>query len=127
MGRLDLDLGRHGRAVEGGIDVAGREPAANEDVLLGMVVQPRCAVGERLLDRAQRLLGVPRDRDLRGVDRGDRPLVADKRQDRLAAVSHQAVGEGRLVLPVRVDPVAVLAGDVGRGEDVDDARMLRPE
>ena len=61
------------------------------------------------------------------VDGRERPLVADEREDRLAAMADDAVGERRLVLAGRVDPVAVLARHVRGGEHVDEARMRRAE
>ena len=112
---------RDRRAGEGGVDVPAREPAADQDVA-GRASWSAGAPGARAPPAAQggsgvQAIGSSRRRSRRAS------VVADEREHRLTAMADEALGERRLVLAGRVDAVAVLAGDVGGGEHVDEARV----
>src|SRR5262245_60422117 len=82
---------------------------------------------ERRVGSGQRRQRFPGDRQLGDVERLDRLEIADDRQDGLAAVADVGFGEDRLVLDVRIDAKAVVAGNVARGEDADYPRMATEE
>ena len=69
---------------------------------------------------------LPPDRQAGGIHRDHRVLVPDQQKHRLAAKSHLAVGEHRLVPQFRKDREAVV-GNVGRGGDRLDARVEQAE
>ena len=69
---------------------------------------------DRLPDDGESIIGEP----------GEGVLVADQREHRLAAVAHDAGGEHRLILDVRVDAEAVDPGDIGGGEDAGEPGIM---
>ena len=98
--------GRGGRG-QGGVDVAQPHEALDEDVPGRGLVEPRRGRVQRGVDPDQRRQRLPLDRQLVVGDRGHGRRVADERQHGLAAVADVALGEHRLVLAGRVDPVPV--------------------
>ena len=75
----------------------------------------------------ERVQGCPDDRHVSIGDPLEDRLVGHERGHRLAAVAHDPVGERRLVLARLVDPVAVLAGDVGGRQDPHEIGMAREQ
>ena len=123
IGRLERPGRRRGGRGQVGVRVAEPDEALDEHVPGRGLVEPRRGRVQRGVDPDQRRQRLPFDRQLVVGDRGHGRRVADERQHGLAAVSDVALGENRLVLAGRVDPVPVVARDVGGGQDPDETRV----
>ncbi len=112
---------------ERGVDIAAPDAAGDQDIVGMRLMENRRAGRQRCCGADDRLLRLPDDRDLPVAQRLDRRGVADQRQHRLAAKAHEAVGEHRLILDVGIDAEAVGAGNIGGGQDSDEARIFGME
>ena len=128
---LDLDLRRRERVVQ----VAAAHVAADQDVPLACVVDPRRVGGQRVVHRHHGRQLVPGHRERRQVQRRHRRGLADDHRDRLAAEPHLLFGEHRLIGRGGDHAEAVAAADVGcrqhrhhsrRGGDVS-GQVAEPE
>ena len=120
--RRELALGHVRRSAERRLDVALRDPAADQDVVRIWRVNRLLRIGQCLLDLGLRRLRRPADRDLVVADAEHGMLLADQAQHRLAVKPHAAVGEHRLILHVGKDAEAV-DRDIARRDHVDQAWM----
>ena len=106
------------------LDVAARDAAAHEHVARAGRRGARGAPGARAAaipssgGAGAQVIG-----SSSSAIRGDDARVADERDDRLARIADEPVGEHRLVLAGLVDAVAVGARDVGGGQDAHEARV----
>ena len=113
--RLVHDLDDVGRAGESRRDVAALNAAIGQDVAGTVRMQLDRALDFRRVDaryRRQRLIG---NRHFGIVDCRQDCRGPDERNDRLAAIAHDAVRQHRLILDVGIDAVAVVR-HVGGGQ-----------
>ena len=117
-GALDDDIrGRKRRRRIALLDQAVRQDVAG--ISLVQLARSGAERGVQPNHRRARLIG---DRNILVADAVDRLVIADQGHDRLAAKPHLAVRQNWLVLDVGINAKSVVAGHLGRRQDLDEAR-----
>ena len=114
-GGLEAAFSRHGRARERRFGIAALDPALDQAVILHILVDQGCVRLKGSVQAAHRRRRLVADRQVLVPHRDDRLARAHQRHHGVAPVTHDFLGQHRLVAQVGIDADAV-GGHVGGGE-----------
>ena len=115
--RFPVAADLHMRAVEAGIDVTFLQSSMGQDVAGTAGVKLRCFLSERRSDAGDGYQRLPIDGEVFVVDGLDRVPLAHQCGDRISRVPNDVFRENHLVLDVRIDPEAIVSGNVCPRQD----------